>query len=248
LTATTIPNCRAYDPCYGYELAVIIQDGLRRMSQEQEDVFYYITIYNENYDMPARPSDPDVNEGILRGLYRFRSAPQPATHRAQLLGSGPMVNEALRAQEILAERYDVAADVWSATSYTKLRREALECERHNREHPDRPARTPLVTQILEGAPGPIVASSDWMKAIPDQIARWVRQPFHTLGTDGFGQSDTRTSTRRFFRVDAENMVVATLSQLAATGKLPVSDVLKAQKDLGLVQGAAEPEASNISDG
>ncbi|MBZ0269284.1 pyruvate dehydrogenase (acetyl-transferring), homodimeric type [bacterium] len=242
LMASAVPNVEAYDPAYAFEVSAIVRDGIRRMYGQDEDVFYYITIYNENYQMPSMPEG--VEEGILRGLYRFRAAEGGGAHKAQLLGSGPLLQEALRAQQILAERYDVAADVWSATSYTKLRREALDCERHNREHPDAPARTPLVTQLLDGCEGPVIASSDWMKAVPDQIARWVKQPYHTLGTDGFGRSDTRTATRRFFRIDAENIVLAALAQLAAMGRIPVSDVLQARGDL-LGDGAGSEPAPEL---
>jgi pyruvate dehydrogenase E1 component len=249
LLASAVPSVEPYDPAFAYEVSVIVQDGIRRMFGEDEDVAYYITLYNENYAMPEMPDG--VREGVLQGLYRFRPAPGAAAHRAQLLGSGPIVVEALRAQEILAERYDVAADVWSATSYTRLRREALDCERHNREHPEDAPRVPLVRRILARAEGPIVASSDWMKAVPDQIARWVSAPFHSLGTDGFGRSDTRAATRRFFRIDAESMVVATLSQLAAMGKIPVADVVRARKELlGAERDAprGEPEESRASGG
>ncbi|GJM45056.1 MAG: pyruvate dehydrogenase E1 component [Gemmatimonadota bacterium] len=248
LLASAVPNIEAYDPAFAYEVSVIIKDGLRRMYGEDEDVFYYITVYNENYEMPDMPTNPDTEDGILRGLYKVRAAGKPAANRAQLFGSGPMVNEAIRAQALLAERYDVSADVWSATNYTKLRRDALDCERHNREHPDQPTRVPLVTEILKGAEGPIIASSDWIKAVPDQISRWVPQPFHSLGTDGFGRSDTRESTRRFFRVDAESIVVATLSQLASMGKVPVADVVRARQELldDPDRGAIAPEATPAS--
>jgi pyruvate dehydrogenase E1 component len=230
LLASAVPSVVPYDPAFAYELAVIVEDGLRRMYAADEDVFFYITIYNENYEMPPMPQG--VREGILEGLYLYRPAPRKAAHRAQILGSGPILRCALDAQAILAERFDVAADVWSATSYTLLRREALECERHNRENPESPRRVPRVEQLLGRAEGPIVAASDWMKAVPDQIARWVPR-IHSLGTDGWGRSDTREALRRFFRTDAENIVAAVLGRLAAEGRISAADVTRARRELGL---------------
>jgi len=231
LLASAVPNVRPYDPAFAYEMAAIVQDGLRRMFHDGEDVFYYVTIYNENYPMPPMPEG--ARDGILEGLYRYRPAPEPRAHRAQILGSGPILRCALEAQEILAGRYDVAADVWSATSYTLLRREALECERANREHPEADPRVPRVTRILQGAEGPVVAASDWLKAVPDQIARWVPNRFHSLGTDGFGLSDTRAALRRHFRIDAASIVAAVLGQLAIDGRVSRSDVARAREELGL---------------
>jgi pyruvate dehydrogenase E1 component len=217
LVSTTNPAVRAYDPSWAYELAVIARDGLRRMYDEGEDLIYYLAVYNEPYPQPARPEGLE-DEAILRGLYRFRPAGADLEHRAQLFGSGPMIQVALRAQELLAE-HDVAADVWSAPSYQQLRMDALEAERWNRLHPGEAKRTPYVTRTLNGAEGPIVAVSDSMKAIPDQISRWVPQPFVPLGTDGFGRSDMRAALRRFFEVDAEHTVVAALSALADMGEV-----------------------------
>jgi len=230
LVSTTNPAVRAYDPSWAYELAVIARDGLRRMYDEGEDLIYYLAVYNEPYPQPAMPEG--VEEGILRGLYRFREAPGELPHRAQLLGSGPMIQTALRAQELLAE-HEVAADVWSAPSYQQLRMDALETERWNRLHPGEAKRTPYVTRVLNGAEGPIVAVTDSMKAIPDQIARWVPQPFVPLGTDGFGRSDTRDALRRFFEVDAEHTVVAVLSALADLGEVKPEAVAEAIQKYGL---------------
>jgi pyruvate dehydrogenase E1 component len=230
LVSTTNPAIRAYDPSWAYELAVIARDGLRRMYEGGEDLIYYLAVYNEPYPQPAMPEG--VEEGILRGLYRFREAPGELPHRAQLLGSGPMIQTALRAQELLAE-HEVAADVWSAPSYQQLRMDALETERWNRLHPGEAKRTPYVTRVLNGAEGPIVAVTDSMKAIPDQIARWVPQPFVPLGTDGFGRSDTREALRRFFEVDAEHTVVATLSALADLGEIKPEAVAEAIQKYGL---------------
>jgi pyruvate dehydrogenase E1 component len=230
LVSTTNPAVRAYDPSWAYELAVIARDGLRRMFGEGQDLIYYLAVYNEPYPQPAMPEG--VEEGILRGLYRFREASGEQPHRAQLFGSGPMIQTALRAQEMLAE-HEVAADVWSAPSYQQLRMEALETERWNRLHPGEAKRTPYVTRVLNGTEGPIVAVSDSMKAIPDQIARWVPQPFVPLGTDGFGRSDTRDALRRFFEVDAEHTVVATLSALADLGEVKPEAVAEAIQKYGL---------------
>jgi pyruvate dehydrogenase E1 component len=230
LLASAVPNVLPYDPAFAYEIAVIVREGIRRMLGRNEDVFYYLTLYNENYEMLSMPEG--AADGILEGLYLLRRAPEAKQHRAQLLASGPIVNHALRAQEILAAR-DVAADVWSATSWTLLRREALDCERFNREFPGAPPRTPRIVQRLAEAPGPVIAASDWITAVPDQIARWIPNRFHSLGTDGFGRSDTRAALRRFFRIDAESITVATLSKLAALGQIPVSEVVKARRELGL---------------
>jgi pyruvate dehydrogenase E1 component len=217
LLASAYPNCAAYDPAFAYEMGVIIRDGIERMyGPEPEDCFYYLTLYNENYSMPAMPEG--VEEGIVRGLYRFRTAPETNGNgtRAQILASGTAMLAALDAQQILAEDYGVAADVWSATSYKMLREEALSTERWNRLHPTEPARTPYVTELLNDSEGPIVAVTDFMKAVPDQVARFAPRPFASLGTDGYGYSDTRVALRRHFEVDAANIVIAVLHGLAQT--------------------------------
>jgi pyruvate dehydrogenase E1 component len=253
--ASTVPNLLAYDPAYAYELAVIIRDGLRRMYQEREDVFYYITLYNENYPMPPKPEG--VDEGILKGLYKYRAAPeagaQPAPDtsaggggeakarpRAHLLGSGSLLREALRAQEILAERYGVAADVWSATSYKALRTDALEVERWNMLHPGAEPRQPYVVSLFAGEDTPLIAVSDFMKLVPDQIARWLPGRLFSLGTDGFGRSDTREALRRFFEVDAECIVVATLLSLAQRGAVDRKLAGQAIADLGVDAEKVDP--------
>jgi len=209
--SSTVPTCATYDPAYAYELAVIIQDGIRRMYQEGEDRFYYITLYNEDYAMPEMPEG--CREGILKGIYKYRPAPGGKA-ALQLFGSGPILNEALRAQTILAETYGIQADVWSVTSYNELRREALAAERWNRLHPAEPARRPHILNVLDGAEGPIVAASDYMKVVPDQISPWLSGRLVTLGTDGFGRSDNREHLRRHFEVNAESMAGAALSRLA----------------------------------
>ena len=225
--ASTVPNCRAYDPAFAFEVAVIVRDGIRAMyGPEPQDCFYYITLYNENYLMPAMPAIDGIEAGIVKGVYCYQPATEPRAHRAQLLGSGPMVRTALEAQAILAADFDVAADVWSVTSYKSLREEALECERWNRLHPFEPPRTPYVTQTFADADGPVIAVTDFQKAVPDQIARFMPQPFVPLGTDGFGASDTRESLRRYFEIDAAHIVVATLDGLSQLG-LVTADVVDA---------------------
>jgi pyruvate dehydrogenase E1 component len=239
LLASTIPTLLTYDPAFAFELAVIVSDGLRRMYQDGEEIFYYLTLYNENYAQPTMPEG--VEEGILRGLYKFRSASEGKTHKAQLFGSGPIIHSALRAQEILAERYDVAADVWSATSYKLLRNDALRCERWNLLHPSEPARKPYIASLLEKETGPFIAVSDNMKIVPDQIAPWVPGGLTTLGTDGFGRSDTRERLRRFFEVDAEFTVVATLHALAKRGAIETAVVAQAIQDLNVDPEKLAPE-------
>ena len=240
--ASTVPNVVAYDPAFAYELALILEDGLRRMYREREDVFYYITLYNENYVQPAMPEG--AADGVLRGLYPFQRSPLgEASPRVQLLGSGPMVREAVRAQELLADRYGVGADVWSATSYLELRREALACERWNRLHPSEPPRVPYVTRTLGEARGPVVAVSDFMKIVPDQIARWVPQGLTPLGTDGFGRSETREALRRFFEIDAESIALAALHELAKRGEVPADLPERARAELGIDAAKPDPATS-----
>jgi pyruvate dehydrogenase E1 component len=241
LHASTVPNCRAYDPAFAYEVAAIIWDGLRRMYVEEEDAFYYVTLQNENY--PMRPMPEGALDGIIRGLYRFRPAqaePRAKGLRCQLLGSGSIMNEVLKAQVLLAERFGVAADVWSATSYMLLRRDALMTERWNRLHPGAPRRRAYVEEAFAGAEGPIIAASDFMKAVPDQIARWVPGGLTSLGTDGFGRSDTREALRRHFEVDAESVAVAALARLAERGFIKPDVVVKAIAEFKLDPERIDP--------
>jgi pyruvate dehydrogenase E1 component len=237
LLMTVIPTCVVYDPAYAYEIAVIVHDGLRRMYQEGEDRFYYLTLYNENYVQPPMPEG--VREGILKGLYPYR-APQAGPAQVQLFGSGPILNEALRAQTLLAERFGVQAQVWSVTSYCELRREALAVDRWNRLHPDRPPRRPYLLQALEGAEGPIVAATDYMKAVADQIAPWLAGRLVSLGTDGFGRSDNREHLRRFFEVNAEAIAAAALAALAREGRFDAARAAQALRELGLDPEAQDP--------
>jgi len=235
--SSTVPTCATYDPAYGYEIAVIIQDGLRRMYQEGENLFYYITLYNEDYAMPAIPEG--TREGILRGIYKFKEA-SGAKPKVQLFGSGPILNEALRAQSILATKYGVAAQVWSVTSYNQLRREALSIERWNLLHPDKTPKRPYIVEVMQEAEGPIIAASDYMKAVPDQLAPWLGGRLVALGTDGFGRSDNREHLRRHFEVNAECITAAALSQLARAGKFDVRRAVQVFEELGVSTEKADP--------
>jgi pyruvate dehydrogenase E1 component len=240
LMAMTIPTCRTYDPAYAYELAVIIEEGINAMYVRGEECFYYLTVYNENYEMPAMPGE-GVREGIIRGLYPVKTVrPDGAKLEVQLLGSGVILNEALRAQRILAEKYGVASTVYSATSYQMLRRDAIECERLNRLHPDAAKITPYVTQVLGGTKGPIIATSDYMRALPEQVAPFLSGRLRALGTDGFGRSETRQALRRFFEVDAEHVVVAALFALFQQGQLDPGTVKRAAAEFGIDPDAPHP--------
>jgi pyruvate dehydrogenase E1 component len=235
--SSTVPTCLSYDPAYVFELAVIVQDGLRRMYENGEDCFYYITMYNEDYAMPAMPEGSA--EGILRGLYKFKPAIKGEAV-AQLFGSGPILNEVLRAQEILSTKYKVETDVWSVTSYNEVRRDALATERWNRLHPAEAAKKNYLETALEGASGPVIAASDYMKVLPDALSPWLPGRLVTLGTDGFGRSDNREHLRRHFEVSAEAIVGATLSKLARDGKFKPKQAQKALAELGLDVEAADP--------
>jgi pyruvate dehydrogenase E1 component len=244
LLASVSEACVSYDPAWAYEIAVITKDALRRMYDaspehpDGENIFYYLTVYNEPYPQPPAPATDGLDEGILRGMYRYAAVtpPDESAPRAQLLASGVAMPWALSAQRLLAEDWGVAADVWSVTSWTELRRDALACESHNLLKPGEETRVPYVTSALDGAQGPVVAVSDWIRAVPDQIARWVPAAAYTsLGTDGFGFSDTRPAARRFFHVDAESIALAVLSELAKTGtvdrSLPAQAITKYKLDL-----------------
>jgi pyruvate dehydrogenase E1 component len=238
--SSTVPTCVTYDPAYVFELAIVLQDGIRRMYQECEDVFYYVTMYNEDYEQPAMPEG--AAEGVLKGLYKFRAA-QNGPAQAQLFGSGPILNEVLRAQTILAEKYSIPTDVWSVPSYTEVRREALAVERWNRLHPASPERKPYLVTALDGAAGPIIAASDYMKSMPDALAPWLNtssQRLVSLGTDGFGRSDNREHLRRHFEVSAEAIAFATLSKLARDGKIKPKKAQQALAELNLDGEALDP--------
>ncbi|KOT91661.1 pyruvate dehydrogenase [Streptomyces sp. NRRL F-5755] len=233
LIASTNPAALSYDPAFAYEVAVIVKEGLRRMyGPDAEDIFYYLTVYNETKVQPAMPKGEGIEEGILKGLYRFKEAEPAAADapRLQLLASGTAIHWILEAQEILARDWGVAADVWSAPSWTELRRDALECDAARLEGED---RIPYVTRALAGAPGPVVAVSDWMRAVPDQIAPWVEQDWASIGTDGFGLSDTREAARRHFGVDAQSVVVQALAALSRRGDVKAETVKEAKERYGL---------------
>jgi pyruvate dehydrogenase E1 component len=228
--ASTVPNCIHYDPAYAYEIAIIVRDGLRRMYENREDCFYYLTVGNENY---AHPKMVDgVEEGVLRGIYKYRPA-DGGKATVQLFGSGPILNEALRAQQLLAEKFQINADVWSVTSYNELRREAVDTERWNRLNPDQPARVPYIVQAIKGAQGPIIAATDYMKTLSDQLAPWLKDRLVSLGTDGFGRSDNRKYLRRHFENDAESIAAAALSKLARDGKFDAAKAKAAIHELGI---------------
>ncbi len=232
LFALAYPNCLPYDPAFAYEIAVIIEDGIRRMYVDQESVFYYLTVMNEQYEMPPMPEG--AREGILKGLYRFRATSTPkAKWRAQLFGSGAILPEVVKAQEVLESEYNVGADVWSVTSYVQLYRDGHAADRWNMLHPGETPRVPYVTQCVKDAPGVFVAASDYVKALPDAIDRWLPRPLEVLGTDGFGRSESRESLRDFFEVDHRYIVIATLGALARDGKLAPSVVQEAIKALGI---------------
>ena len=235
LSASTIPNCISYDPTFGYELAVIIQDGMRRMYQDQEDVYYYITVMNENYPHPEMPKDAE--QGILRGMYLFRKGSETisggSTLRVQLLGSGTILREVIAAAEILDQDFGISADIWSVTSFNELRREALDVTRWNMLHPSEPARLSYVANCLKDCTGPVVAATDYMKIFADQIREFVPGRYKVLGTDGFGRSDTREKLRQFFEVDRHYVAIATLQALAEDGKISAETVAQAIKKFGI---------------
>jgi pyruvate dehydrogenase E1 component len=241
LLASTNPAVVAYDPAFAYEIAYIVESGLARMfGKDPENVFFYITVYNEPYQQPAEPENLDV-EGLLRGIYRYRAATQTRSNTAQILASGVSMPDALRAADMLAERWDVAADVWSVTSWNELRRDGVAVERELLRHPERPAPVPYVTQVLGKTSGPAVAVTDWMRAVPDQIRQWVPNTYVTLGTDGFGFSDTRPAARRYFNTDAESVVVAVLEALARDGAIDPSVAVSAAREYQIDDVLAAPE-------
>ena len=242
LLASTVPNVAAYDPAFAYEVAEIIQDGVARMFGPQDrDEFFYITLYNENYVMPAKPAD--VEDGIRRGLYRFEAAPSGPSRSATILFSGSASQAAIAARDALAADFDVGAELWSATSYKALREDALAAERNNRLHPSREPQVPYVTSALSAAEGPVIAVTDFMKAVPDQVARWVPRTYTALGTDGFGRSDTREALRRHFEVDAGHIVVAVLNALAGEGAAGREEVEKAIDQYDINPEAADPRTA-----
>ena len=245
--ASTVPNVQAYDPAYAYELAAIVRDGIERMFVKRpdgsvgEDIYYYISLYNENYTMPKKPDG--VDEGIVRGIYRLFGAPDGRfEHRARLVGSGSILQQVVAAQQLLAEKFGVGAEVYSAPSFGQLRRDALVIERWNRLHPDAEPRVPYVSKILGPDGCPIVAATDWVRTLPDRVSRWVPEPYMTLGTDGFGRSDTRESLRAFFEIDPPSIAAATLAALARCGAMSGRKAAKAILELGVDPERTEPFA------
>jgi len=237
ILSSVVPTCATYDPAFVYEIAVIVQDGMRRMYEKGENRFYYIMLYNEDYTMPEMPRG--VEEGIVRGIYKYKAA-EGGKASLQLFGSGPILNEAVGAQSILAEKYGVYADVWSVTSYTELRREALAVERWNRLHPAEAPKTAYIVTTLAQTEGPIVAASDYMKAVPDQLAPWLGTRMVTLGTDGFGRSDNREQLRRHFEINADSIAGAALSRLAREGKFNPQRAQNALAELGVSAEKIDP--------
>jgi pyruvate dehydrogenase E1 component len=237
--SAVIPNCHSFDPAFGYEVAVIIQDGLRRMYAEQEDAYYYLTLLNENHPQPAMPEG--AADGILKGLHQVRTGKgAKKAPRVQLLGSGAIMREVLAAAELLEAEWGVAADAWSATSFTELARDGMSCERAARLHPGAPARPSWVETCLGPTTGPVVAATDYVRAFAEQIRPWVARRYLVLGTDGFGRSDTREKLRRFFEVDRHHVVVAALTALGRDGVVPASKAAEALARYGINPATPDP--------
>jgi pyruvate dehydrogenase E1 component len=244
LLAATNPAVVAYDPAFAYEIAYIVESGLHRMYGENpENIYFYVTIYNEPYVQPAEPEGLDI-EGLLRGIYRYQHAPEAKTNVAQILVSGVGMPSALKAAELLAEDWDVAADVWSVTSWGELNRDGVAIEKERLRHPERPAGTPYITKVLADAAGPVIAVSDWMRAVPEQIRPWVPGTYLTLGTDGFGFSDTRPAARRYYNTDGESIAVAVLEGLARDGNINESLAFEAARRYKIDDVMAAPEQTS----
>ncbi|MDG1225726.1 MAG: pyruvate dehydrogenase (acetyl-transferring), homodimeric type, partial [Burkholderiales bacterium] len=239
LLSSTIPNCISYDPTFAYELAIIIQDGLRRMYQEQEDVFYYITVMNENYNHPELPEG--VEDGVVRGMYKLPRPKGKKASKVQLLGSGTILLEVIAAQKLLKEDFNIVADVWSCTSFNELRRDGISTARWNMLHPDEPKKRSYVEQCLSNTEGPVIAATDYMRIFADQIRPYIpNKNYDVLGTDGFGRSDTREKLRDFFEVDRRYVVVAALSAMLNEGTIPKKTVIDAIKKYGVNPNKPEP--------
>ena len=242
MLATSVPVCEAYDPAFAYEVGTIVEHGLRRMyGSEPEDIFYYLTLYNENHPQPPRPEGAE--QGIVDGLYKWAHGPSTSGPKVAILFSGSANLAARQAAEDLAEHYDISAELWSATSYKRLREEALSVTRWNLLHPTEEGRIPHVTRLLSDVDGPVIAVTDYMRLVPDQVSRWVPGPFTTLGTDGFGRSDARKALRRHFEVDTGHIVVTTLSTLAGQGTVPETVVRDAFDRYDIDPEAPDPAIS-----
>jgi len=243
LIATTVPTIRSYDPAYGYELAIIVQEGLRRMYGEGEEIFYYLSVYNENYEHPPIPEDRDrVIEGVLKGMYRISSTESGngQKQRPQLFGSGTILREALRAQQMLKDQFGIGCDVWSVTSYSELRREAMDCQHWNDLHPDQPPRRSFLEKTLEGVSGPFISTSDNVRLVADQIREWIPGDYLILGTDGFGRSETREELRRHFEIDAEFVTYTALQGLTRMNAFESSRLPAVLKQLGIDSSKINP--------
>jgi pyruvate dehydrogenase E1 component len=236
--ANTIPNCRTYDPTYAYELAVILQDGMKRMYQDKENVFYYVSLMNENYQHPEMPEGSQ--DGIIKGMYLLEQGTGKAKHRVQLMGAGTILREVRFAAEILRKDFDVEADVWSVTSVNELTRDGQRASRWNLLHPTEAARKPYITQQLEGREGPVIISTDYLKTYSEQLRAYVPGTYTVLGCEGFGRSDTRTQLRHFFEVNRYFVVIAALKSLADEGKIKADVVAKAIKKFGIDPEKADP--------
>jgi pyruvate dehydrogenase E1 component len=256
LNCMAFTNIQAYDPAFAFELATIIEDGMQRMYTNNEAIFYYITVYNEDIKMPPMPghanwaeqngkeADPALIEktkqGIIKGIYRYAQVDEKKSHHVQLMGSGPIMNRVLEARQILAEKYDVSSDVWSVTSYQQLRFDALSCDRHNRLHPEEEARVPYLTAALADAEGPFIAASDYVKALPDLVREWIPGYLTSMGSEGYGMSDTREVLRRHFEIDKEMIVIGVLDALRKEGKIEASVLAQAITDLGVDPNKVDP--------
>ena len=236
--ANAIPNCRSYDPAFGYELAVIIHDGLVRMYKNQEDCFYYITVMNENYKHPAMPEG--VEEGIIKGMYLYKSGDKNNHHQVQLLGSGTILREAIKASDILESEYGIGADVWSVTSFNELYRDGIEVNRWNMLHPTDNKKVAYVTECLSEDHGPVIAVSDYVKLYADQIRSLITTNYRVLGTDGFGRSDTREKLREYFEVDYRYIIIAALIELATVGEIDNTQVDEAIKKYDIDSESINP--------
>ena len=243
LLASTIPTLKAYDPAFAYELAVIIRDGIYRMYEKQEDLYYYITVMNENYPMPPMPKGNNIKEGILKGMYKFKKNSKGVKAKAHLMGSGTIMNEVLKAQKLLADKFDVAADVWSVTSYKELYLDALDAERHNMFNPSKKAKVPYIKEATKNDKGVYIGASDYVQTLKDPIAKWLPGPFRTLGTFGFGRSEGRDSLRDFFEVDAKHIAYAALYSLVQEKQLKAEVLKKAVKELNIDPDKPDPKKS-----
>ncbi len=242
--ASTVPTVQAYDPAFAYEAAVIIRDGIRRMYEDQENIFYYLTVTNENYAQPQMADDESINEGILKGMYKFKASEHPKRKlKVNLFGSGAIMNEVLAAQQLLEEKFNISADVYSVTSYKALRQDGLDVDRWNLLHPNKDPKAPYVSQVLAGTTGVYVAASDYMKVLPDSIDKWIPGPLTSLGTDGFGRSDNRGALRDFFEVDSRYITLAALTSLAEEGDFDEDMLSGAMEDLEIDPEKANPMIS-----